>query len=133
MESCALFVLLEVGVIKLSYFMTPNVEGSTFLLYYFFLWFFLLLIMYLNKWTPFLPMTIYFSAGISRFFAGQEHSLLLWSMMIGGPFLYFALAVIVQIGGGNWFGYGGGGGGYSGGGGGGCSGGGGGCGGCGGG
>jgi hypothetical protein len=110
MESCALFVLLEVGVIQLSYFMTPNVEGSTFLLYYFFLWFFLLLVTYLNKWTPVSPMIIYFSAGISGFFAGQESSMLLWSMIIGGPFLYFALVVIVQIGGGDWFGCGGGGG-----------------------
>ncbi len=122
MSNCFLFLFLEIGVIKLSYYMTPGVEGLTFLLYYFFLWFFLLWVTYLNKWTPLPPMAVYFSAGVSGFFAGQEHSMPLWSMIIGGTFLYFALAVITLISDVDWFGCGGGGG-CSGGGGGGCGGG----------
>ncbi len=80
-----------------------------------------------------LPVIIYVSAGISRMIAGQEYGMsrfgFLWLMMIGGPVLYFILAVGFNSGGGGGFSTGGCGGG---GGGGGCGGGGGGCGGCGG-
>ncbi|MCI5140175.1 MAG: hypothetical protein D3909_00190 [Candidatus Electrothrix sp. ATG1] len=111
------FFFFEIGVIYLSYTMTPSVKGPAFLFYYFVLWFILLAAAKLNKWKVLFPIIIYFSAGISRYFIGQEHGMArfggLWAMMIGGPVVYLILAIILHTGGGaggdsGWLGCGGG-------------------------
>ena len=92
MRSLVLFVVLEIGVLILSSFMTPSVSGGRFLLYYFVLWGGLVFVAESNSWKGVIPSVIYFSAGISRFIAGKEHGMTqftcLWAMMCCGIVVY---------------------------------------------
>lgn len=69
------FFLFEIGVVYLSFSMTPDVKGPAFLFYYAFLWFILLAAAQGNEWKVLLPIIIYLSAGITRFIAGQEYGM----------------------------------------------------------
>ncbi|MCI5159770.1 MAG: hypothetical protein D3906_15345 [Candidatus Electrothrix sp. AUS1_2] len=92
-----IFLLCEIGAVSLSNLMTPGVKGPAFLFYYFFLWFILRGISKWNNWNAVLPLIIYVSAGLTRFFEGKEYGMsrfgFLWLMMLGGGFVYFLLAV----------------------------------------
>ncbi|RWX51243.1 hypothetical protein VU01_11771, partial [Candidatus Electrothrix marina] len=108
------FLFFEIGAVYLSFSMTPDVKGPAFLFYYGFLWFILLAVAKWNNWKVLLPIIIYFSAGIARFIAGQQHGMsrfgIMWFMMFGGVILYFVFALSSHSGGGSdgggWFGCG---------------------------
>ena len=96
-SSVIVFLLCEIGALSLSHFMTPGVKGPAFLFYYFLLWFILWGISKWNNWNAVLPLIIYVSAGLTRFFVGKEYGMsrfgFLWLMMLGGGFVYFLLAL----------------------------------------
>ncbi|MCW5213544.1 hypothetical protein VU04_11630, partial [Desulfobulbus sp. TB] len=96
MGSFSLFLFVELGVVYLSYSMTPDVKGPDFAVYYFLLWFVLLAVAKLSEWKMVAPIIIWCSSGIARFIDGQEHGMsdldCLWPTMFVGTILYFWIA-----------------------------------------